>query len=276
MATEPTTNGGDASTNLAMSAAERLRQQHEAQESHHVTVEDVPDEDTLSHAHPPASATQSLPVSTGPSRTETPAGEGPPSSKAAGKQPMREQPPAPKSSKPALDTQSEELFPALSAPKTQTTAAAPTMWSKKPALGGKATNGIPNGTANGRPAASNMPPRESAPTSGMISPGSTNGTRPTPQMSLPGRYTEAITLPLSVMKKRDQLKKPIADILRDINKRSKANVEMKNGQGEVKIFEGTGPVDAVRTALKEVAGQLCANVSGPRYTYFSGAVADYR
>jgi hypothetical protein len=80
-------------------------------------------------------------------------------------------------------------------------------------------------------------------------------------MSLPGRYSEQIQLHPSVMTPRKDLKKPVAEILREINKRSKANVEMKSGPGGVIVFEGTGPVDAVRIALKEVANQLCAKVS---------------
>ena len=79
-------------------------------------------------------------------------------------------------------------------------------------------------------------------------------------MSLPGRYSEQIQLHPSMMTPRNQLKKPVADILRDINKRSKANVEMKAGPGGAVVFEGTGPVDAVRVALKEVATQLCSKV----------------
>jgi hypothetical protein len=79
-------------------------------------------------------------------------------------------------------------------------------------------------------------------------------------MSLPGRYSEQIQLHPSMMTPRNQLKKPVSDILRDINKRSKANVEMKAGPGGVVVFEGTGPVDAVRVALKDVATQLCSKV----------------
>lgn len=63
------------------------------------------------------SAAPSLPISTDPSRTQTPTG-----SKAAGKQPMRDPP-----SKSALDTKSEELFPSLGAPKAAPQAA-PSMW----------------------------------------------------------------------------------------------------------------------------------------------------
>lgn len=229
-------NGASASTD-GMSAAERLMQKHAAEEAHTVTLEEVPDEEFV--AHPPPSG---LPA----------ANEAAASGKAAGKQPAREQKP----SKPALDTQSEEVFPALGAPKAPA-AAAPSMWSKKPAAVGKAaTNGVTNGTS--------AAPRPSAPSSGIVTPSSTAGSQrgPTPQMSLPGRYSEQIRLHSSMLTPKSQLKKPVAEVLREINKRSKANIEMKSGgQGGFVIFEGTGPVDAVRVALKEVANQLCAKVS---------------
>jgi len=221
MASESTANGSD-----AMSAAERLMQKHSADDSHKTTVEEVVDEEVL--AHPPPSASINAPVESTEQGT---------SSKAAGKQPVRET-----ANKPALDTQSEELFPALGAPKAKA-AAAPSMWSKKPSAVGKPANGQANGHAASPAAASATAP-------------SARG--PTPQMSLPGRYSEQIQLHPSVMTPRNQLKKPVADTLREINKRSKANVEMKPGPGGNIIFEGTGPVDAVRIALKEVANQLCA------------------
>ncbi|CAK4031226.1 related to RNA binding effector Scp160 [Lecanosticta acicola] len=221
-----------------MTAAERLQKKHEA-EAHKVSMEEVPDEDALAHP-PPAAST-----------------DAPPASKAAGKQPVRDAPPA-ASNKPALDTQSEELFPALGAPKLAPTAA-PSMWSKKPATVGKAANGV-SGTAVNGTAATDASSRTSTPVSRTATPGSTVASQrgPTPQMTLPGRYSESIQLHPSMMTPRNQLKKPVADILRDINKRSKATVEMKLGQSGNVIFTGTGPVDAVRVALKEVATQLCS------------------
>lgn len=223
-----------------MSAAERLQKEHDAREAHQVTIEDVPDEDAV--AHPPPSAT----VSAEPSL----------SANAAGKQPVREQPAAAGANKPRLDTKSEEAFPALGAPKQ----AAPSAWSRKPAAVAKATNGTPNGKVNGHATAPSIPSGASTPVSGLITPSSTVPSVRGPQVSLPGRYSEQIQLHQDMMMPRTQLKKPLSDILRDINKRSKAKVEMKSGAGNVMVFEGTGPVDAVRVALKEVANQLCSRV----------------
>ncbi|QIX01503.1 hypothetical protein AMS68_007020 [Peltaster fructicola] len=228
----------------ALTAAERLMQQHDAHETHNPTIEDVPDEDII--AHPPPSGIPN-------SGQDGTAAQNGLSAKAAGKQPAKDTP-AKSSNK--LDTASEELFPALGAPKAPAANAAASMWSKKPTS--TTTNGAPNGTAYGH-SASTTTSRASTPASGILTPASTapSARRQTPQMSLPGRYTESINLHQSVLKKRDELKRPVGEILRDINKKSKATVEMRQGPNGVQIFEGTGPVDAVRTALKEVAGQLC-------------------
>jgi len=80
-------------------------------------------------------------------------------------------------------------------------------------------------------------------------------------MNLPGQHRERVQFAPSQLTPRTQLKKPVLDVLRDINKRSKARVEMSTGPGGMIVFEGTGPVEAVRNALKEVATQLGSKVS---------------
>ncbi|KAE8374663.1 hypothetical protein BDV26DRAFT_295793 [Aspergillus bertholletiae] len=136
--------------------------------------------------------------------------------------------PAPKKA-PAFDVQSEELFPALgSGPKPK--APAPSTWG---ARGPSAAAAVANGIPGGSPAAQG--PRI---------------------MSLPGKHVEQLRLAPSQMLPRGQLKKPLRDILRDISRRSKANVDMRGGPGGSIIFEGKGSVDAVRQALKEVAQQV--------------------
>jgi hypothetical protein len=58
------------------------------------------------------------------------------------------------------------------------------------------------------------------------------------------------------------LKKPVSEILRDINKRSKAKVEMSQGAGGSYAFRATGSTpNDVRETLKEVARQLGSRVS---------------
>lgn len=79
-------------------------------------------------------------------------------------------------------------------------------------------------------------------------------------MTLPGKHMEQLRLAPSQMLQRGQLKKPLRDILRDISKRSKANVDMRGGPGGSIVFEGRGSVDAVRQALKQVAQQVGSKV----------------
>lgn len=71
---------------------------------------------------------------------------------------------------------------------------------------------------------------------------------------------EQLRLAPSQMLPRNQLKKPLRDILRDISKRSKANVDMRGGPGGSIIFEGKGSVNSVREALKDVAQQVGSKV----------------
>jgi hypothetical protein len=84
-------------------------------------------------------------------------------------------------------------------------------------------------------------------------------------MSLPGKHAEQLRLVPSQMLPRNQLKKPVRDILRDISKRSKATVDMRGGPNGSIIFEGKGSVDAVRQALKEVAQQVGSKVLISQY-----------
>jgi hypothetical protein len=117
-------NGGQSSK----SPAALLSEQHE---KHNVTVEDTVDQDDIEHP-PPSTIAK-------PSASE--------SSAAA-------PPTAPKPTKaPALDVQSEELFPALgSGPKSKAAANVPTAWgAKRPAAAAAPTNGAsgvpqPSGT----------------------------------------------------------------------------------------------------------------------------------
>lgn len=81
-------------------------------------------------------------------------------------------------------------------------------------------------------------------------------------MALPGKHMEQLRLAPSQMQPRGQMKKPLRDILRDISRRSKANVDMRGGPGGSIIFEGKGSVDAVRQALREVAQQVGSKVHG--------------
>jgi hypothetical protein len=218
-----------------LTPAQKLMEQHD----HHVTVEDVPDEEDV--AHPP------------PSTSAKPAAEAPLSEKAAGKQKANDAAPAPK--KPALNTASEEAFPALGPAKPRAQAPAASTWGKKPAAV------TANGT-NGN-AASNDTSRSSTPASGVGSGAPLPlGRGPAlPSMNIPGKHSDRISFAPNQLTPRQQLKKPINDIIRDINRRSKAKLEVKPGPGGSVIFQSTGPPDAVRETLKEIANEVGSKVS---------------
>ncbi|KAF2741839.1 hypothetical protein M011DRAFT_472723 [Sporormia fimetaria CBS 119925] len=222
MSSEATANGGSSE---GLTPAQQLMQQHERH--HSVTIEDVPDEEDL--LHPPPSQAQSK-------ADNTPAL----SDKAAGKQKATDSPSPAKKTPVALDTSNEELFPALGAVKPR--AAAPvSLWGKKPA--------IPSNGANGQ-ATNNAAPRTSTPATGPA------------MMNLPGKDSDHIVFLPRDLIPRDQLKKPLKDIIADINRRSKAKLEVRTGgpQGMV-TFTATGPKDAVRQALTEVANEVAAKQS---------------
>ncbi|THW45808.1 hypothetical protein D6C97_09707 [Aureobasidium pullulans] len=228
MASEAPTVSGASADNLT--PAQRLAEKHD---DHKPSIEEVVDEEDLLHPPPSASATASS--SAGPST--------------AAPTPAPESTPAPAPKKPSvLDTQSEELFPSLGAPKSRASAG-PSPWSKKPAAVGNA-NGLRNGQVS-----NSTPSRNSTPASGAATPASANAAFR--GVSLPGRHTEAISFAPSQLAQAKDLKKPVSEILRDINKRSKAKVEMSQGAGGSYAFRATGTTpNDVRETLKEVARQL--------------------
>ena len=246
----------------SMTAAERLQQKHEADAAHGPMIEEVLDEEDL--AHPPPSmhlAPESAPTHDPVEQTV------PKSEKAAGKQKARDEPAQiPATSKvngvASFDAQDHEAFPALgSGPKAPAPVPAAMAWgAKKPSSLHTGANG-----ANGNAAPSSMSSsRASTPTSGLMTPASnsasrgpqTRGLSMPQQIPMPGRHSERIQFAPSQLLPRDQLKKPLQDVLRSINKSSKAKVEMKSGPNGNIIFEGTGPIDAARQALKDLAKEV--------------------
>ncbi|KKZ60233.1 hypothetical protein EMCG_05043 [[Emmonsia] crescens] len=258
---EPTANG--TSMVSSMSPAALLKEQHTRDDSHKVTVEEVPDEYDIQHPSP------SLPVGKAPVESPKP---GPSAPEAA---PPVEKPrpeevssvphtkPAPQKA-PVFDVRSEELFPALGgAPNPRTPAAVPMAWGARKSAGRNPSpaNGLSNGGQLPPHLSSNASSRTPTPASGLATPSSMSasfgGSIGGPKtMTMPGKHVERIRFAPSQMLPRNQLKKPIRDILRDTSRRFKAVVDMYNGPGESIIFEGKGSVDAVRQALKEVAQQV--------------------
>lgn len=225
-----------------LTPAQKLMQQHEAAETHHPSVEEVVDEEDIAHpppsqVHPPAAEASDTPLANGSTM----------SAKAMGKQ--REQPasaPTQNGSKSSasarLDTQSEEAFPSLGPSKAK--APASTAWGSKPNFAIR--TGVPNGAAT------------SGGSSSVSTPGVTPSRTPIPgaaqHLSLPGRYQEDMRMRTDQL--RQDLRRPITDLLKDINKKSKAKVEMSRANGFV-TFRGSGPnQETVHQVLKEVAIQL--------------------
>ncbi|KAL9101887.1 MAG: hypothetical protein Q9163_002908 [Psora crenata] len=256
----PTLNGDSATAAGCITAAEKLRQKHEADAAHRAKVEDVVDEEDI--AHPPPS--MHLPVDSGGPSDTTAEGS---STIARGKQGAFEEPrlvhtKARTNGIAPLNTQSEESFPALgSGPKAPAATQAPVAWgAKKPSSVHSGLNGAYDHTNTSSMASS----RASTPDAKILTPSSTNASAipslrgmPFPQqMALPGRHIERIQFAPSQLLPRDQLKKPLQDTLRDMNRKSKAKVEMKTGANGNIIFEGKGPVDATRQALKDLAREV--------------------
>ncbi|KAF5024306.1 hypothetical protein F66182_3636 [Fusarium sp. NRRL 66182] len=135
-----------------------------------------------------------------------------------------------------LDTQSHELFPELGAPKGKAANVAP-IWGAKSA----------NGKANGAP--SNGGSRSSTPVSGAATPNK-------PAMFIPGRNVETVTLDPQYILPRGQLKRPIPDIIKDINRRSRATLSMATSSNGRYKFDATGPQDVAQQALKDLVAQI--------------------
>lgn len=211
-----------------LSAAQKLQQEHEAAAGHHVTVEDVADEDLKPH-HSDAAAAPTL------------------SEKAAGKQKEA----APTTKAPAIDTQSRELFPELGAPKSGVPKAVPTWGANVLA---DRTNG--NSPVNGAPHAA-------APDSGAAAPARKPAV---PTVNLPGRHIESIVLEPQHMKTRDQLRRPLAQIIQDLNRSSRAQIKAVPGGAGGQKFEAAGPQEAAQQALKELVKQIGSTVRAPLAT----------
>ncbi|KAI9708580.1 MAG: hypothetical protein M1820_003798 [Bogoriella megaspora] len=241
-----TDNGSSAVSNLT--PAQQLMEQHAATNAHGPTVEDTVDEEDILHP-PPSTVHKQEPMS----------------EKAAGKQKAKD---TTQPSAPVLNTASEEAFPALGAPSGKGSVNVGSAWGKKPSVNKGPINGATNGIANGVSSPLNGSSRASTPASGMMTPASTTaaslvGRGPSiPKMNMPGRHSEVLTLKPNELAPRNQLKKPASDILRDINRRSKAKVEMKPGPSGAYVFEAQGPnQDTVQQTLREVARELGAKLS---------------
>jgi hypothetical protein len=209
-----------AESSSSSTLAAELRAKH-AEAAHRVEIEEVPDEDIVPH-HADIEA--------------------------AGAEAKAERPKAPQA-KP-LDTQSHELFPTLGGPSKGKHSAAPVpIWSAK---------GTANGKANGA-SATNGTPRASPPVSGVSTPTGTGQQGPR-SLNIPGRNVETLYLEPQHLMPKSQLKRPLPDLIKELNRRSRAQVAMhQQANGKLK-FEAAGPQDIAAQALKELVQQIGAKV----------------
>lgn len=210
-------------------------------EAHNPTVEEVPDESDLNGKPHPQSDKVTLESvddsATAPSWAATP------SAKAAGK---RKEEPTPQDKRPVLDTQSSELFPGLGGSKP---AAAPSFnksWGKGPVQ--------VDGRTNGTPTNGNSTPTSDAPA-------------PFVSRGAPQSLASQIQAPLLVLQKhevlpRTQMKKPMPDILKDINKKLRTNLTMTQGAGGVFEFrENSNQKEALKQqAIRDLGQQIGVKV----------------
>lgn len=243
-------NSQASGANGGLSAAQKLMQKHD--EAHKVTIEDVPDEeDVTPHPHP--SSTNVLESTD--EAASAPGWAVPMTAKAAGKQKAA---PEGKENVPFVNTQSETAFPSLGPSSNAKAASAPIWGAKKTASNGNgvATNGssTPKSGMNTPPVAQSAPRGASQSLAG--------------QVSGPSYSFEPKELP------RSATKKPLPDILRDINKKYRTNLTQTTGErGTIKISESSAQVPDTRKrqAFKELGNQITIKVSINRYLRWSQA-----
>lgn len=229
MATSTELHNGHSESNGELTNAQKLMKRHAADAEHHVSVEEVADEDDLKQGETPVSASV---LESADGSAEIPV----------------TLPPKPKSV--PLDYQSREAFPELGAPKS-TAGTPPGIWNLKSPAAANGTNGSNNTSSDAGPAIPAM---------------SNGGPR---VVNIPGRYTDQIVMEPKHILPRQQLKKPVTEVLRDVNKKSKANVVSHiSGQG-TQNFTATGPTESsCRDALNAIAEAIgtkeTINVQIPR------------
>jgi hypothetical protein len=79
-------------------------------------------------------------------------------------------------------------------------------------------------------------------------------------MFIPGRKVESVTLEPQFITPRGQLKRPIPDIIKDINRKSRANISMSTSANGRLKFDATGPQDVAQQALKDLVQQIGTRV----------------
>ncbi len=206
------------SANTAAAEPSAASQLLEQHQSHHATVEDTSDDELPSQHHAAAAADSETPSAPAPS--------------------------APKG-KPGLATDSHELFPELGGAAPKPTANIAPVW---PARANAASR-------SGGPSPANGTPKASAPPSGTSTP--VPPTLAAPSLSIPGQNIEYLLLEPDHVLPRAQLKRPLADITKDFNRKSRAQIKIVTQPDGILRVEATGPKGDVTTqALKDFVGLI--------------------
>ena len=141
-----------------------------------------------------------------------------------------------------VDLSSKESFPELSAVKPQAPLAVPSWGAGKSSV---SADDSTNASGAATPTSSNSSP--------FGGPGTFN---------IPGQHRERITLAQSDLLSRAQMKRPLPDILKDINRKLKVNVTYNTGDKGNLYFTAVGPTaSSVREAIFELADRICVSVS---------------
>ena len=150
--------------------------------------------------------------------------------------------PAGSAKKASLATDSHELFPELGGAAPKPSANIAPVWPARA------------NAANGRSGATpvNGTPKPSAPPSGANTP-----THAAPSLSIPGQNVEYLLLGPDHVLPRAQLKKPLTDIVKDFNRKSRAQIKMVTQPDNMIRVEATGPKgDVTMQALKDFVGLI--------------------
>ncbi|KAK3905250.1 hypothetical protein C8A05DRAFT_30936 [Staphylotrichum tortipilum] len=220
------------SANPAAAEPSAASQLLEQHQSHHATVEDTSDDDLPSQHH----------------------------AAAASAAPDTEASPAPPKEKPGLATDSHELFPELGGAAPKTAANIAPVWPARANAAAASRSGGPS-PANGTPKASAPPSGTSTPVPPSLA---------APSLSIPGQNIEYLLLQPDHILPRAQLKRPLADITKDFNRKSRAQIKIATQPDGILRVEATGPKGDVTTqALKDFVGligtKLTLNLDVPRW-----------
>lgn len=244
----------------------RMQQRHNKEQleaekhgkPHTVTIEDAVDEEDL--AHPPLSAITSTP--SGPVLQDNNKDNAAPfSEKAAGKQKVQDGG-KPTTPKPSIDTKSETAFPALGGGvKPRATGPVASAW------GAKQSTPLSNGAADGANGHGRGPGAQvpSSQATRPIAAGIPNVQIQTKGSLMAKPESDHVHFAPHELLKKGELKKPISEILREVNKKSnKAKIEQTYGTDGGLTFVSRGDnVEAGRQALKELAKQVGSKVCNP-------------